>query len=92
MNILAWMLSLSILIYLLAQAVVFHKATVCRQEAWLKGTEMRTRALLSNAPKEDKDWHLGCKLLFKREKSAITWKKLPFLEERDFTLDLEGKL
>lgn len=92
MNTLAWMMSLGILIFLLAEAVVFHKATVCRQEAWLKGTEMRTRALLSDAPEEDKDWHVGCKLFLKRKKEIITWRKLPSILKKEFVLELEGTL
>lgn len=92
MNILAWLMSLAILIFLLAEAVDFHKATVCRQEAWLKGTEMRTRALLSDAPEKDKDWHMGCKLFLQRKRAVITWRKLPSIFEKEFVLELEGAL
>lgn len=92
MNILAWMMSLAILIYLMAEAVTFQRATVCRQEAWLKSTELRTRALLTSPPEKEKGWHMSCKLLLYRKKTLVTWRRLPSLMKKEFILELEGKL
>lgn len=92
MNILAWMLSLSILIFLLIEAVAFHKATVCRQEAWLKSTELRTRVLLHRPKQKDRSLHLRCRLLVTRKNSEIRWQMLPSLKKNKFTISLDGSL
>jgi hypothetical protein len=92
MNFLSWLLALSVIIALMIQAVAFHKATVCRQEAWLKSTEMRTRALLHNPRLKDRDWHVGCRLLVVRDQEEITWRKLPSLIKYSFSLELKGHL
>lgn len=92
MNILAWMMSLALLVLLLAEAVTFQRATVCRQEAWLKSTELRTRALLTSPTEKEKGWHMSCKILLTREKTLVTWRKLPSLSKKKFILELEGKL
>ena len=92
MNLIAWLLSLSILILLMVEAVAFHKATVCRQEAWLKSTEMKTRTLLTEVKPHARDWHLGCRIHILRTQDQITWQSLPHLNKHDFTLPLKGKL
>lgn len=92
MNIIAWLLSLSLLIILMVEAVAFHRATVCRQKAWLKSTELLTRSKLTNAPEKDWDGDLHCKLLIKREKEIITWRRLPFSQEINFPIFLKGSL
>ncbi len=92
MNILAWLLCLSILIYLMIQAVAFHRATVCRQEAWLKSTELKTRSLLYSPKAIERDWHLGCRIHLLRHQEKISWQKLPNLKKYDFHLVLKGAL
>lgn len=92
MNFLSWLLALSVLVALLIQAVVFHKATVCRQEAWLRSTEMKTRSLLDNSGSKDRDWHLGCHLLIRRVQEEITWQRFPSLKKHSFSLELKGQL
>lgn len=92
MNFLSWLLSLSVFVALLIQAVAFHRTTVCRQEAWLKSTEMKTRTLLHNPDTKDRDWHLSCRLLIVRNNDEITWKKLPSLKKHTFSLELKGRL
>ena len=92
MNVVSWLLALSTLIYLMVQAVSFHRATVCRQEAWLKSTELKTRALLSNPSPYERDWHLGCRIHLYRAQETVTWQRLPSLTKHDFTLDLAGEL
>lgn len=92
MNLIAWLVAISTLIALMIQAVAFHKATVCRQEAWLKSTELRTRALLYHPSPHERDWHLGCRLHLLRNLEEITWQRLPSLTKHDFKLDLAGEL
>ena len=92
MNILAWMLSISVLIFLLIESVAFHKATVCRQEGWLKSTELRTHALLYRPGAKERTWHLRCRMVITRNHSEIHWQKLPSLSRKNFTLPLDGKL
>jgi hypothetical protein len=92
MNFLAWILCLTILIVLMIQAVSFHRATVCRQEAWLKSTELATYALLSNPKSQDRALHLGCKLQVYRKETHITWQVLPSYRKHKFSLSLDGSL
>lgn len=92
MNFLSWLLALSVLFTLLIQAVDFHKATVCRQRAWLKSTEMSTRALLHEPALKDRDWHLSCRFVIVRDKDEITWRRLPSLNKHTFSLELKGRL
>ena len=92
MNLIAWLLGLSILILLMAQAVAFHKATVCRQEAWLKSTEMKTRTLLTEVKPYARDWHLSCRILVLRSQNQLTWQRLPRLTRHQFVIPLKGKL
>ena len=92
MNLIAWLIALSTLITLMVQAVSFHKATVCRQEAWLKSTELRTRALLFKPSPHERDWHLNCRIHLLRNQDEVTWQRLPSLSRHQFTLDLEGEL
>lgn len=92
MNLLAWILSLSILILLMAEAVDFHRATLCRQEAWLKSTELITRNLLFNAPEQERAFHVSCRITLLREKTKVTWKKIPSLKSHHVLLELDGRL
>ncbi len=92
MNLIALPLGLAILLVLLAQAVVFHKATVCRQEAWLKSTELVTNSLLINSAPLKRDWHLGCRIHLVRQHNLVTWQKLPDLKKVPFHLTLKGHL
>lgn len=92
MSFIAWLVAISTLITLMIQAVAFHKATVCRQEAWLKSTELKTRALLSHPSPHERDWHLGCRIHLLRNQEKVTWQRLPSLSKHDFPLDLTGEL
>lgn len=92
MNLISWLLSFSILILLMVEAVAFHKATVCRQEAWLKSTEMKTRTLLTEVKPHAREWHLGCRIHLLRTQDEITWQRLPNISKRNFALPLKGKL
>ena len=92
MNLVSMLVAISTVIYLMIQAVSFHKATFCRQEAWLKSTELRTRALLYKPTPYERDWHLGCRIHLLRNQGQITWQRLPHLTKHQFNLDLTGDL
>jgi hypothetical protein len=92
MNLIAWLLGISLLLFIVGQAVEFHHATVCRQEAWLKGTELITRSLLTKARHRERTWHASCKLQFVRLKQDVTWQKIPSLKKHYLQLALEGEL
>ena len=92
MNLIAWLLALSLMLTVMMEAVVFHQATVCRQKAWLKSTELMTRTLL-NKPKGHAhavDW--ACKLTVRLEQKKVTWRRLPKLNTHQFQLPLKGHL
>jgi hypothetical protein len=92
MNLLAWPMAISMLIYLMIQAVNFQKSTVCRQEAWLKSTELKTRGLLTGRPPLERDWHLGCRIHLLRNHQMISWQRLPSLSKHSFSLEIKGEL
>jgi len=92
MNLLAWIISLSILILLMTEAVDFHKATLCRQKAWLKSTELVTGRLLHNTPEQEQAFHPGCKISFFRNKEMVSWRRLPTPKSHQFQLKLDGRL
>jgi hypothetical protein len=92
MNLLVWVASLSILVTLLLQGVNFHRATVCRQEAWLKSAELKTRSLLSKPKSHERDWHLACRLHVLRKQDRVSWQRLPKTEANEFHLPLKGSL
>lgn len=92
MNILAWALSLTLLVLLLIQAVEFQRSTVCRQEAWRKSLELKTKTLLFEPQSHEKDWHLVCRLYLTRKQDEISWQRLPGLANHRFDLTLDGNL
>jgi len=92
MNLLSYLLALSILVLLMIEAVAFHKATVCRQEAWLKGTELITKTLLSKGSPSENSFLPGCKIhLIQRDKS-VYWQNLMNLKKHPLVLNLKGNL
>ena len=92
MNLLAWSLALGLLVSLMVQAVDFQRATVCRQEAWRMGLELKTRATLSNPKVLEREWHLGCRLHLLRDHESITWQRLPNIKSHQMEMPLKGKL
>lgn len=92
MNFVSWILGFMGIVLLLTQAVAFHKATVCRQKAWLKSTELRTRALLSSSHDREKGLVPSCKIILLRTKDQISWQKLPTPKTHLFNLKLTGQL
>jgi hypothetical protein len=92
MNLLAWVLALSLMVSLMVESVVFYQATVCRQKAWLKGTELITRTLLHSPLSYEQRVDISCKLYASRTNKRVTWHRLPNLKKHEFRLDLKGKL
>lgn len=92
MNLIAIILSLSTFMMVLTQAVTFHKATVCRQRAWLKSTELLTRKTLSAPPEKDQLWDFNCKLIVRRDQEKISWQRLTEIHSHDFDLVLGSGL
>jgi hypothetical protein len=92
MTFLSWLLAITVLIGLMVQTVAFHKSTVCRQEAWLRGTEMLTRALLTSPRVLERNWHLSCRIHLTRHNNLVKWQRLPHLKSHSFELDLKGSL
>jgi hypothetical protein len=91
MNILAWVLSITILFMALEESVVFFSATICRQKAWLKATELQTRALLFEAKPFESLYLASCQQLVIR-RQYITWQKVSGGPKHLFELPLKGQL
>lgn len=92
MNLIAWPLALTLMVTVMIEAVTFHQATVCRQKAWLKSTELQTSTLLYR-PKEhallvDPD----CQVYVVLKHKNVTWRRLPNLSSHAFNLPLSGKI
>gem|GEM_PF-1965159 len=92
MNILTTSMGLSILILTITQTVSLHRATVCRQEAWLLGTELGTRSLLTSSKIRETAFHSQCQLKITRNKKTIYWHKLTDLVLHHFELEVRGKI
>lgn len=92
MNFLAWLLGLTLLLSLSMGAVEFFRASVCRQKAWLKGSELKTRTLLHRPPKSDFAVDPGCRLYVTRKDQSISWQRLPNTKKHQFNLPLKGRL
>lgn len=92
MNLISWSLAMAILLLLLLEAFNFQHTLVCRQKAWLRAVELKTRVLLED-PKESETGAIpSCKILVMRDKSGIRWKKITHLESSAFVLSIGGKL
>lgn len=92
MNLIAWVLSLSVLVWLMIQAVDFHRATICRQKAWLKSTELITRSKLSRSTSPESAVDLDCRLFLTRSQDKVLWRQGLSLKQHTFTLELVGDL
>ncbi|HXH32194.1 MAG TPA: hypothetical protein VNJ01_15420 [Bacteriovoracaceae bacterium] len=92
MNILAWLLGLSVLISIMFQAVSFHKATACRQKAWLTSAELLTAATLTDAPTSQNTWLPSCRIQVKKNPGSVSWIRFPDVKKHTFQIQLKGKL
>ena len=92
MNLIAWLLALTLMVTVMMEAVIFHQVTVCRQKAWLKSTELMTRTLLTNPKNYAHAVDFACKLIVHLEQKKVTWRRLPQLTTHQFQLPLKGHL
>ncbi len=92
MNLLSQLLALTLLFTLLFEAVVFHKATVCRQKAWLVATELTTRGLLHSPKSVEEATHLSCRLWLRKDPLKVQWQRLGSIKRHEFVLPLDGRL
>ena len=92
MKIISWSLALGGLIFLLIEAVDLHRSTICRQEAWLKSTELKTRSLLSHPSQHlyQTDQHQGLRIF--KLGNKIFWQRKESKKIHLFDLELKGKL
>lgn len=86
MNLLGWIFGIGILLLLLAQAVVFHKSTVCRQKAWAKSFEVYSRSLIKSASSSEVQFIPHCQILVHRRGSLVRW------NQNSFEMELKGSL
>ncbi len=92
MNILAWVLSLCLLLFIMLEAVVLHKTTVCRQKAWLASFNLYVKTTLNQTKPFERSFQPGCRLYVLREHEQVTWQRLPGMKKHSFKLNLNGKL
>lgn len=92
MNLLAWLLSLTMTLLLLMEAVNFHTASICRQKAWAKSFESLTRSLFPKAQDKELRYLAKCNILITKDQKKVHWKKPLSLKSHIFELDLKGKL
>lgn len=92
MNLIAWCLTLALMVTVMFEAVVFQRATVCRQKAWLKSTELQTGTLLYRPKEFAQSVDASCKLYVARKNGRVSWKRLPNLKSHEFSLPLRGKI
>jgi hypothetical protein len=91
MNLLAWLLSLTLLTIALKESVDFFSATLCRQKAWLISTELQTRSLLDSPKAVETSFNPKCQLQVTR-RASVSWQRVGSQEKHLFYLPLKGKL
>lgn len=92
MNFLAWALAFTLMVIVMIEAVVFHQATVCRQKAWLKSTELQTSTLLYRPKEHAQLVDPGCQVYVVLKNKKVSWRRLPNLSRHAFNLPLSGKI
>ena len=92
MSSISWVLGLSVLILLLLKGTEFHRAMVCRQEAWQKSLDLVTNSLFQGNPIHEIAFHSACRLSFVRNRDQVMWQKIPSLQKNVFELGIRGTL
>lgn len=92
MKILSAVLSTALLVFLAMEAVVLHKRTVCRQDAWALALNLHTRALLTIHSPTEREGLAACRILVSRKLKKVSWIRLPVLRSNVVPLTLEEKL
>ena len=92
MSFLSWTLALSLLLIMVLKGTEFHRALVCRQEAWQMGLHLLSRSLFQGAPEREQAFHSACRLSLVRTHRQVRWQKVPTLKTHAFELGLIGTL
>lgn len=90
MNFLSWLVGITVLLTVVLESVAFHRATVCRQEAFRGSFILSTRALLTDPGETEELSILRCGIHVRRRRDKVSW--LRNSQVRTFTLDLKGRL
>jgi hypothetical protein len=92
MNLLSVVLSLSLLVFSFTEAVALHRATVCRQKAWLRSTELLTAATLVREFKNETSLNVACQTAVNIDGRTISWLNTKTFKKHLFEVDLKGNL
>jgi hypothetical protein len=92
MNIITLLIPFSMLILLTIEALSLRTSLLCRQNAWLKLMEMKTRSLLTIKRDHEISWDRTCNYLFTRRENKIRLQKFPSLTSYQIELGLKGGL
>ena len=92
MNILSWILTLSLLVFCFIEAVALHRATVCRQQAWLRSTELITGATLTDQSRSQSSYLIDCQIVVSLNEESVSWRNLKTLKKNIVEVDLKGSL
>jgi hypothetical protein len=92
MNYISWIMGLSLLTILVFKGIEFHRALVCRQEAWQTSLVLLSRSLFQEAPVRERAFHTSCRLSFSRDQNRVVWQKVPSFKRNVFYLSLQGTL
>lgn len=92
MKLVSTLLCLSLLIFTFIEAVALHRATVCRQKAWLRSTELLTASTLNSAASSQSSLDVACQISVNIEGRSVSWRKARTLKKNAFEVDLKGYL
>jgi hypothetical protein len=92
MNLISWVLTLSFIVGACFEAVLFYQGTVCRQTAWLKSTEMVTRAKMTSSPLKKVLYYPKCQLNVIKVGNHVKWRTSLKRDWHYFELKLIGKI
>ncbi len=90
MNILSWLLGITVLVTVVIESIMFHEATVCRQEAWRGSFILSTRLLLTDPQEKETLLSPRCRIFIKQHEGKVSW--LRDFKTHSFKLELKGKL
>jgi hypothetical protein len=92
MNYLSWSVCIFFTLYLVLESIHFQHAITCRQKAWVKAAELKTRLLLDKHPESETEIIAKCHIQVSQRQKKITWRKLMNLKSNNFQITLRGKL
>lgn len=92
MKILTLIFSTALLVVLASEAVILHRKTVCRQDAWRATATLHTRTLLTRPALSEAEPLLSCRIIASRTKARVSWKRIGPSPLHIVSLNLRGKL